>query len=96
MPWLHQMGNGFQIATQIAAADLGLLPKSKRTSAADADEVAAQAPERGTRKPAPADRDESGPLTPRQKKMAKDMGVDEKTYKQFAKARKEGKNVRVE
>lgn len=96
MPWLVNMGNGFQIATQIAASHLGLLPKSKRASSTVTDdEVAAQAPERGTKRVAAAEADDT-PLTPRQKKMARDMGVGEKTYKQFQKARRDGKNVRVE
>ena len=95
MPWLQQMGNGFEIATKIAASNLGLAPKSKRTSTVTSDEVESQAPERGTRKPPAEDRDDDKTLTPRQKKMARDMGVTEKDYRTFQKARASGKNVTV-
>ena len=95
MPHFQQMGNGFELATKIAAANLGILPKSKRQSVATEDDTADQAPERGSKKPPAEDRDEVKPLTPRQKKMAKDMGVSEKDYRTFQKARQTGKNVKV-
>lgn len=95
MPWLHNMGNGFELATKIAAANLGLAPKSKRTSTVTDEEVRDQAPERGTKRPPAESVDDGKPLTPRQKKMAKDMGVSEKDYRMFQKARATGKNVSV-
>lgn len=95
MPALQSMGNGFELATKIAAANLGMVPKSKRQSTVTQSEVDDQAPERGTRRPPAESVDDSKPLTARQKKMAKDMGVSEKDYKTFQKARATGKNVKV-
>lgn len=80
MPWLAQYGDGMQTATQIAASNLGELPRSKRAAPAPSrDEIDAQSPERGTRRPSKADDDT--PPTAREKRIASQMGIDPKKFR---------------
>jgi hypothetical protein len=99
MPELQMRGDGFRIATEIAAAREGILPKSKRRTepTVSRSDVQAQSIERGTKRP-PKDGDgkEDATLTPREKAMAARGGVDEATFKKAKAARAAGKNIRVD
>jgi hypothetical protein len=96
MPELQRRGDGFQIATEIAAGRLGLAPKSRRPAPPDKDDMAAQTLERGTKKPPRGDaKDDGVTLNAREKKMLASGGIDEKTFKAAKAARKAGKDIRV-
>ena len=99
MPELQRRGDGFRIATEIAAARKGLLPKSMRRSepTVERDDVAAQTIERGTKRP-PKDGEgkEDVKLNDREKKWVDQGLVDAKTLKAAKAARAAGKSVRVE
>lgn len=94
MPELQRRGDGFKLAAQIAASNLGQLPKSKRADAVTRD-TDDQAPERGTRRPT-AEPDEGPALTDKQRKRALDAGVDPKVYqKHLATRQAEKKGARA-
>jgi hypothetical protein len=99
MPELQQRGDGFRVATEIAAARTGVQPKSMRRTdpTADRNDVAAQTIERGTKKP-PKDgeKGEEPELSAREKKWVANGLVDAKTLKAAKSARAAGKSVRVD
>ena len=96
-PYFQQSPDGFREATEIAAARLGILPKSKRSAPATRDvqdEVSAQNVGRPSRRAESSD-DEPAKLTARERQMAENMDVDPKVVAQAKAARLKGRNVRV-
>lgn len=79
----------FLIATERAAGRMGVAPKGKRRNNNRSEQVSAQSVSRGGVQATTSD--DSKPLTNRQKQIVAGVGVNEKTYKEALRIRKEQK-----
>lgn len=85
----------FLIATERAAGRLGLAPKGKRRVSNRSD-VSAQSVSRGAGSKTEEEEATEKQLTPRQKHIIENIGVDEKTYREAAKIRRAQKRQKDE
>lgn len=97
-PAERQSPNSFLRAAEVAAARLGLPPKSKRVAPKEVDvdaEVDAQDVSSNSKKPR-KDPEDNIKVSEREKKMLSVMGLDEKTFKKVRAANKAGRDLKGE
>jgi hypothetical protein len=99
-PFYTSRGDGHKLAAMMAASELGIVAKSKRRAESDPGverDSVDQNVERGTKRPIRHEEDASDkPLSSQEKKIMREMGLDEKKFRAARKARREKKDVRVD